>query len=116
MVHVRLKLYFLYDLILHFCFLNLGLFHYLYRVHKSSLFLLCDVNITEPATSQFFTQFKLVYLDLLEVKLRAFRLFLNFVNLFPHTDLLEHFKFVIVDFLVYSCLTDGFCKQFWELN
>jgi hypothetical protein len=116
MVHVSLQLYFLYDLILHFRLLYLGLVHYLYRVHKSSLFLLCDVNITEPATSQFFTQLKLVYLDILEVKLRAFRLFLNFVNLFSHSNLLEHLKFVIVDFLVYSCLTDGFCKQFGELN
>lgn len=116
MVHVRLQLDLLYNLILHFCLLYLGLVHYLYRVHKSSLFLLCDVNITESTTSQFFSQLKLVYLDLLEVKLRALRLFLNLVNLFPHSNLLEHLKFVIVDFLVYSRLADGFCKQFGELN
>lgn len=68
MVHVHLDPYLLNNLLFHLSFFYFGFVHNFYRIHKIGLPLLCDINVSEPSTSQLFSQSKLGNFDVLEVQ------------------------------------------------
>ena len=60
MVHVSLKFYLPEHLVHHISIFDLGFAHDFKCVEGVGYFLLCKVDVSEPATSELFTQLELV--------------------------------------------------------